>query len=391
MLPDTRADPSICALGEGVLHAGPMSSPGPDMPLDLLGLPLDRLTRFLVEELGERPFHARQLYRWVHQRGVTDFEQMTDLSRSLRAKLRERCALEPLAKDLEQRSSDGTIKYRWRTRDGRLIESVYMPSTDRKTLCVSTQVGCAMACKFCMTGTLGLLRNLTAAEIVAQVHAVNREVARNESLPLTRPLTNLVFMGMGEPLHNFEHLKDALHILQSEEGPNFSHRHITVSTVGLVPMIARLGAETDVKLAISLNASTDAQRDELMPVNRKWKIADLMEACRQFPLRQGRRITFEYVLLRGVNDTDADAERLVELLRDVPAKVNLIPYNENPGLGFFTTGDERAESFREILARGHVAAFIRENRGRDIAAACGQLANRQGPGAAQESPSGATV
>jgi 23S rRNA (adenine2503-C2)-methyltransferase len=247
-----------------------------------------------------------------------------------------------------------------------------------------------MACKFCMTGTLGLLRNLTAAEIVAQVHAVNREVARNEGLSLTRPLTNLVFMGMGEPLHNFEHLKDALHILQSEDGPNFSHRHITVSTVGLVPMIARLGAETDVKLAISLNASTDAQRDELMPVNRKWKIADLMEACRQFPLRQGRRITFEYVLLRGVNDTDEDAVRLVELLRDIPAKVNLIPYNENPGLGFFTTAEDQAERFREILARGHVAAFIRENRGRDIAAACGQLANRQGPdAAAQESPCGA--
>ncbi|HEY1334879.1 MAG TPA: 23S rRNA (adenine(2503)-C(2))-methyltransferase RlmN, partial [Myxococcaceae bacterium] len=284
-----------------------MSSPGPDTPVDLLGLPLDRLTRLLVEELGERPFHARQLYRWIHQRGVTDFDEMTDLSKSLRAKLRERCAVEPLVKDLEQRSTDGTIKYRWRTRDGRLIESVYMPSTDRKTLCVSTQVGCAMACTFCMTGTLGLLRNLTAAEIVAQVHAVNREVARNEGLALTRPLTNLVFMGMGEPLHNFENLKDALRVLQSEEGPNFSHRHITVSTVGLVPMIARLGAETDVKLAISLNASTDAQRDVLMPVNRKWKIADLMEACRKFPLRQGRRITFEYVLLRGVNDSDEDA------------------------------------------------------------------------------------
>ena len=368
-----------------------MPSAAQDTRVDLLGLPLDRLTPLLVEELGERPFHARQLYRWIHQRGVTDFDQMTDLSKSLRAKLRERCALEPLVKDLEQRSVDGTIKYRWRTRDGRAIESVYMPATDRKTLCVSTQVGCAMACRFCMTGTLGLLRNLTAAEIVAQVHAVNREVARNEGLPLTRPLTNLVFMGMGEPLHNFEHLKDSLHILQSEDGPNFSHRHITVSTVGLVPMIARLGAETDVKLAISLNASTDEQRDDLMPVNRKWKIADLMEACRQFPLRQGRRITFEYVLLRGVNDTDEDAARLVELLHDVPAKVNLIPYNENPGLGFFTTGEDRAERFREILARAHVAAFIRENRGRDIAAACGQLANRQGPGAAQETPSGASA
>ena len=357
-----------------------MQSPAAS-PTDLLGLPLDRLTRFLVDDLGERPFHARQLYRWIHQRGVTDFDEMSDLSKSLRARLRERCSLEPLSKDLEQRSTDGTIKYRWSTGDGRLIESVYMPSPDRRTLCVSTQVGCAMACKFCMTGTLGLLRNLSAGEIVAQVHAVNREVARNEGLDLTRPLTNLVFMGMGEPLHNFDNLKDALAILQSEDGPNFSHRHITVSTVGLVPMIARLGAETDVKLAISLNASTDGQRDELMPVNRKWKIADLMEACRQFPLRQGRRITFEYVLLRGVNDADEDAARLVELLRGVPAKVNLIPYNENPGLGFFTTGEERAERFREILARGHVAAFIRENRGRDIAAACGQLANRQGPGA----------
>ncbi len=162
MLPDARPGPSICARAEAVLHAGPMSSPGPATPLDLLGLPLDRLTRFLVDDLAGRPFHARQLYRWIHQRGVTDFDQMTDLSKSLRAKLRERCALEPLAKDLEQQSTDGTIKYRWRTRDGRLIESVYMPAVDRKTLCVSTQVGCAMACKFCMTGTLGLLRNLTA-------------------------------------------------------------------------------------------------------------------------------------------------------------------------------------------------------------------------------------
>jgi 23S rRNA (adenine2503-C2)-methyltransferase len=250
-----------------------------------------------------------------------------------------------------------------------------MPSADRKTLCVSTQVGCAMACRFCMTGTLGLQRNLTAGEIVAQVHEVNHRVARDEALSLARPLTNLVFMGMGEPLHNFENLKTALTILQSEQGPNFSHRHITVSTVGLVPMIDRLGAETDVKLAISLNASHDAQRSELMPVNRKWNIAELIDACRRFPLRQGRRITFEYVLLRGVNDTDADARRLVELLHGVPAKVNLIPYNENPGLGFHTTGEERAEAFRAILAAGHVAAFIRANRGRDIAAACGQLAN----------------
>jgi 23S rRNA (adenine2503-C2)-methyltransferase len=351
-------------------------SPAPKT--QLLGLSLEALTALVVETLGERPFRARQLYRWLHQRGETQLERMTDLPAAFRERLSRLADLTPLAVDLEQRSSDGTVKYRFRTRDDRLIESVYMPSADRRTLCVSTQVGCAMACRFCMTGTLGLLRNLTAGEIVAQVHEVNRRVATDEALPMSRPLSNLVFMGMGEPLHNFENLKTALTILQSEEGPNFSHRHITVSTVGLVPMIERLGAETDVKLAISLNASHDAQRSELMPVNRKWNIAALLDACRKFPLRQGRRITFEYVLLRDVNDADEDARRLVTLLRDVPAKVNLIPYNENPGLGFLSTGEGRAEAFREILAAGHIAAFIRANRGRDIAAACGQLANRQG-------------
>lgn len=356
------------------------SSPAvvPASPVDLTSLPLGELTRWVTEALGERPFRAKQLYRWIHQRGATAFDEMTDLSKDLRAKLRASGRLQPVAKDLEQRSVDGTIKYRFRTADGKLIESVYMPSEDRKTLCVSTQVGCAMACAFCMTGTLGLKRNLTPGEIVGQVHAVNREIRRNEGLALDRPLTNLVFMGMGEPLHNFENLKKALEILQSEDGPNFSHRHLTVSTVGLVPMIERLGAETDVKLAISLNASNDEQRSKMMPVNRKWNIAALMEACRKFPLRQGRRITFEYVLLQGVNDTDDDAHRLIDLLRDVPAKVNLIPYNENPGLGFLSVAEQRAEGFRELLAEGGVAAFIRKNRGRDIAAACGQLANREG-------------
>jgi 23S rRNA (adenine2503-C2)-methyltransferase len=355
----------------------------PAKRVDLLGLPLEKLTALLVDQLGERPFRARQLYRWLHQRGVNELDRMTDLSRALRDRLAALADLAPLALDLEQRSIDGTVKYRFRTQDGRLIESVYMPSADRRTLCVSTQVGCAMACTFCMTGTLGLKRNLTVGEIVAQVHQVNRAVARDEGLSLDRPLTNLVFMGMGEPLHNFENLKAALSILQSEDGPNFSHRHITVSTVGLVPMIERLGAETDVKLAISLNASNDEQRSALMPVNRRWNIAALLDACRRFPLRQGRRITFEYVLLRGVNDADDDAHRLVALLRDVPAKVNLIPYNENPGLGFQTTGEARAEAFRSILADGHVAAFIRANRGRDIAAACGQLANLRGGEGAQ--------
>ena len=351
-----------------------------DEPIDIVSLDLEGLTRFVIDDLAERPFRAAQIYRWLHQRGATDFEQMSDLSKGLRAALATRAVLKPLHKDLEQRSRDGTIKYRFKTHDGKLIESVYMPSEGRRTLCVSTQVGCAMGCTFCMTATLGLLRNLSAGEIVAQVHAVNAQLRSEEGLaPNARPLSNLVFMGMGEPLHNFDNLKRALAILQSQDGPNFSHRHITVSTVGLVPMIERFGLETDVKLAISLNASTDEQRSKVMPINRKWNIAALLEACRKFPLRQGRRITFEYVLMEGVNDSDDDARRLVALLEGIPVKVNLIQYNDNPGLGFHSTLDSRAEQFREILASGQVSAFVRKNRGRDIAAACGQLANLDGP------------
>ena len=354
-------------------------------PVDLASLTLDALERFVVEALGEKPFRAKQLFRWIHQKGATDFAQMTDLSRPLRERLGQLAFLRTLQKDLEQRSQDGTIKYRWKTHDGRFIESVYMPARDRKTLCVSTQVGCAMGCRFCATATLGLVRNLEPSEIVAQVHAVNREVRANEGLTLDRPLTNLVFMGMGEPLHNFENLKAALKILESREGPGFSHRHITVSTVGLVPMIERFAQETDVKLAISLNASDDATRSQVMPINKKWDIAALLEACRRFPLKQGRRITFEYVLMRGVNDTDADADRLAGLLRGIPVKVNLIPYNENPGLGFQSTAQDRAHVFQRRLLDLGVPAFVRENRGRDIAAACGQLANvaakpQAGPG-----------
>jgi 23S rRNA (adenine2503-C2)-methyltransferase len=343
-------------------------------PIDIASLSLAALTTFLVE-LGEKPFRGKQVYRWLHQRGATRFDEMTDLSKALREQLTAKAVIRTVEKDLEQRSVDGTIKYRFKTHDGRLIESVYMPSPERKTLCVSTQVGCAMGCRFCATATLGLVRHLSASEIVAQVHAVNRAVRTEEGLETLRPLTNLVFMGMGEPLHNFENVKAALEVLQSEDGPNFSSRHITVSTVGLVPMIERFATETDVKLAISLNASWDQTRDEIMPVNRKWKIADLMEAVKAFPVKQGRRVTFEYVLMSGVNDTDDDARRLAALLQGVPAKVNLIQYNENPGLGFSTTLDNRAERFRQILEAADVVALIRANRGRDIAAACGQLAN----------------
>ena len=344
---------------------------------DIANVDLAGLKTFVAETLNEKPFRAAQIFQWLHLKGVTDFEQMTDLSKPLRAKLAEAAFIRTLDKDLEQRSADGTVKYRFKTHDGALIESVYMPSPDRKTLCVSTQVGCAMGCRFCATAQLGLKRQLTASEIVAQVHKVNALVRADEKLSTDRPLTNLVFMGMGEPLHNFENVKKALSILQDEKGPNFSHRHITVSTVGLVPMIERFAAETQAKLAISLNASDDETRDEIMPVNKKWKIADLIEAVKKFPSRWGRRITFEYVLMRGVNDTDLDIERLAKLLDGVPAKVNVIPYNDNPGLGFHSVDENRAESFQKALVARGVTAMVRRNRGRDIAAACGQLANVQ--------------
>jgi 23S rRNA (adenine2503-C2)-methyltransferase len=361
-------------------------------PPDLRAYPLPRLEAELAH-LGEKPYRARQLFRWLHQKGAASLEEMTDLPRELRARLAERFALHTLTRAEELRSGDGTIKWKWRTVDGRFIESVYMPhvgnddeegdgprNRERRTLCVSTQVGCAVGCAFCMTGTMGLSRNLGPGEIADQVHRANRRLVELGEGRAPRPLTNLVFMGMGEPLHNFESLKLALELLLCEDGPNFSHRHVTVSTSGLVPQLRRLGEETGVKLAVSLNATTDAQRDALMPVNRRYPLAELLAACRAFPMKQGRRITFEYVLLGGVNDSDEDAARLARLLRDIPAKVNLIPYNANPGLGFAAPAPDRVEAFRDLLVQRHVTAVVRKNRGQDIAAACGQLAAEGGPG-----------
>ncbi len=363
----------------------------------------------LVDRMGEKPYRAKQLFRWLHLRGAASLEEMTDLPRAFRERLAAESRLVTLAIDAVQQSSDGTRKYRLRTQDGKFIEAVYMPdeagpeSFDpepdeeeggpaprgaesegrsmggepatrvRRTLCVSTQVGCAMGCGFCMTATLGLVRTLTAGEICDQVYRVNADL-RAQGIQAERPLTNLVFMGMGEPLHNYANVMRSLEQLLHEEGASFSHRHVTVSTSGLVPNIVRFGEETQVKLAISLNATTDEQRAKLMPVDKKWNIAALMDAVRKFPSRQGRRITFEYVLLRGVNDSDEDAARLARLLKGLPVKVNLIPYNENPGLGFGDPGPERVQAFRSLLTARGVTALVRKNRGRDIAAACGQLA-----------------
>jgi 23S rRNA (adenine2503-C2)-methyltransferase len=357
---------------------------------DLRSLSLSELSA-LVSRLGERPYRARQLYSWLHRKGVASLDDMTDLPRAFRERLAAETRLTTFAIDAVQESSDGTRKYRMRTWDRKFIESVYMPdeagprsfdpeadeeepSTKvRRTLCVSTQVGCAMGCGFCMTATMGLVRNLTAGEICDQIYRVNADL-RGLGVPGDRPLTNLVYMGMGEPLHNYDNVMRSLALLLSEDGANFSHRHITVSTSGLVPNIVRFGEDTQVKLAVSLNATTDEQRARLMPVDKKWDIAALLDAVRKFPSRQGRRVTFEYVLLRDVNDSEEDAARLAALLRDLPVKVNLIPYNENPGLGFGDPGAERVAAFRKALDARGITVMVRKNRGRDIAAACGQLA-----------------
>src|SRR5205814_3329019 len=346
----------------------------------------------LVARMGEQPYRARQLYSWLHRKGAASLEEMTDLPRAFRERLAAEARLTTLVIDAVQESTDGTRKYRMRTQDGKFIESVYMPdeagprSFDpdadeedpgtrvRRTLCVSTQVGCAMGCGFCMTATMGLLRNLTAGEIADQVYRVNADLRGEPGVDAQRPLTNLAYMGLGEPLHHYVHVKRSLDLLLHPDGANFSHRHVTVSTSGLVPNIQRLGEETRVKLAVSLNATSDEQRAKLMPVDKKWNIAALIDACRKFPMKYGRRITFEYVLLRGVNDSDEDARRLADLLAGLPAKVNLIPYNENPGLGFGDPGAERVQAFRRILEQRGFAAMVRKNRGRDISAACGQLA-----------------
>lgn len=346
---------------------------------DLRALPLGELQE-LVVSLGERAFRGRQVFRWLHQKGAASLEEMTDVPRALRRALAERTVLRTLERADERVSRDGTVKWTWRTWDGRLVESVFMPEPGRKTLCLSSQVGCAVGCTFCLTGTMGLARNLGPGEMVDQVHRANRRLVELGVGQGARPLTNLVFMGMGEPLANYESLRTALGLLLAEDGPNFSHRRVTVSTSGLVPAMRRLGEETPVKLAVSLNATTDAQRSELMPINRRYPMADLLTACREFPARNGRRITFEYVLLAGVNDTLEDARRLARLLGGIPAKVNLIPYNENPGLGFRAPADERVSEFQEALAARNLTVVVRRDRGRDIAAACGQLAVPGGPG-----------
>ena len=321
-----------------------------------------------LDRLGSPRFHARQVFGWIHKRSVDDFAAMTDLSRDLRARLESSLRIETPEVLRKERSADGTTKFLLRLSDGKQIESVYIPDTPAHTFCLSTQVGCAMRCAFCLTGKMGIDRNLTAGEIVAQVRVLARELGMLESR------FNIVLMGMGEPLHNYDETMKALYILADDHGLNVSPRRITLSTVGVLPALERLATEPLMpNLAISLHSTTEDQRDMLVPINRKYGLKELLETCRRFPLKRRERITFEYVLLKDVNDTPDDARRLVKLLNGIKGKVNLLPLNEAAGIPFERPSDERVNRFAQILAERGVTVSVRKSRGRDIRAACGQL------------------
>jgi 23S rRNA (adenine2503-C2)-methyltransferase len=334
---------------------------------DVSELELQELEQVL-EDLGRPRFHARQVFQWVHKRGITDFAMMSDLSRELRAALSVALAVTTPEVVRRERSDDGTTKFLLRLADGRHIESVFIPDTPSMTFCVSTQVGCAMKCAFCLTGKMGIDRNLTAGEIAGQVRVLARELGMLE----TR--FNVVLMGMGEPLHNYEQTMKALRILADDYGMGVSPRRVTLSTVGVLPALERLATEPLMpNLAISLHSTTEDQRDLLVPINRKYGLKELLDACRRFPLKRRERITFEYVLLKDVNDTPEDARRLVRLLNGIKGKVNLLPLNEAAGIPFERPADDRVNRFAKILADHGVTVSVRKSRGRDIRAACGQL------------------
>ena len=321
-----------------------------------------------LDERGHKPFHARQIFRWIYGRGVTDIGAMTDLSRDLRATLTDEFAITTPHVVARERSADGTEKFLLRLGDGRQIESVFIPDTPSMTFCLSTQVGCAMACAFCLTGKMGLVRNLTAGEIAGQVRVLA------SALDLRDRKFNIVLMGMGEPLHNYDETMRALRILSDEHGFAMSPRRMTLSTVGVLPALERMAREPVMpNLAISLHAPTDAMRGELVPLNAKYGVADIIAACKRFPLSKRSRITFEYVLLAGVNDSPDDARNLARLLSGVKCKVNLIPLNAAPGIPFDRPADAAVDQFAKILTDKGRLVSVRKSRGRDIRAACGQL------------------
>jgi 23S rRNA (adenine2503-C2)-methyltransferase len=330
--------------------------------VDLKNYSLEELEAFIAGH-GKERYRARQIFKWLYQKYAATFAEMSNLSKEFRSDLENSAYISTLLPETVEVSRDGTRKYLFRLADGNAIESVLIPEEDRNTLCISSQVGCAMACEFCLTGTFKLTRSLTSAEIVNQICAVKREVE----------VRNLVFMGMGEPLANLDNVVRALTIITSQEGLQFSTRRVTVSTAGLVPEMDRLGKAVTVNLAVSLNATTDEVRSRLMPINRKYPLQELLDACKRFPLPARRMITIEYVLIEGVNDTVDDARRLVRLLGSIPAKVNLIPFNEHEGCSLRKSDQETIDRFHKYLLDKHITVITRSSRGADISAACGQL------------------
>ena len=354
----------------------------PEGPVNLVGLTRDQLREALIEA-GTPEKQARmrvgQIWQWIYQKGVRDFDAMTNLSKAYRADLKERFAIAVPEVVSRQVSADGTRKYLVRIAGGHEVETVYIPEENRGTLCISSQVGCTLTCSFCHTGTQKLVRNLTSAEIVGQIMVARDDLGEwpepgRHPKDETRLLSNIVLMGMGEPLYNFEAVRDAMKIAMDGEGISLSRRRITLSTSGVVPEIARCAEEIGCLLALSFHATTDEIRDGLVPINRRWNIETLLDALRAYPrLSNSERITFEYVMLKGINDSDADARRLVQLIRGIPAKINLIPFNEWPGAPYQRSDWDRIESFADIVHKAGYASPIRTPRGEDIMAACGQL------------------
>ena len=353
----------------------------PDGRRDLVGLSRAELAAEIaavLERAGEAPFRARQIWHWMYHQGETDFARMSTIARPLQQKLAERFAIGRPATAEDRTSADDSRKFLFRFRDGQAAETVYIPDRqeDRGAVCLSSQVGCTLACRFCHTGTQALVRNLSAAEIVGQFMAVRDAYGEWPSPHGETPrlLSTIVLMGMGEPLYNYDNVAQAMKIVMDNEGIGLSRRRITLSTSGVVPMMDRAGAELGVNLAVSLHATNDALRDELVPLNRKYPLAELIAACRRYPgASNARRITFEYVMLDGINDSPADAEALVRLIAGIPAKVNLIPFSPWPGSPYATSRPAVIARFAEIVMAAGYAAPVRQPRGRDILAACGQL------------------
>jgi 23S rRNA (adenine2503-C2)-methyltransferase len=350
-----------------------------DGRMDLIGLPKAEIAAHLVAaglDPKQAKLRAKQLWHWMYNRGQTDFALMTDIAKSMHPWLAERFVISRPDVMEAQVSTDGTRKWLLRSPDAQDYEMVFIPDADRGTLCVSSQVGCTLNCRFCHTGTMRLVRNLTAGEIVGQVMLARDSLGEWPSAQEGRMLTNIVMMGMGEPLYNFENVRDALNLVMAGDGLALSKRRITLSTSGVVPMMARAGTEIGVNLAVSLHAVTKDVRDEIVPINRKYGIEELLQACADYPgAHNARRITFEYVMLKDKNDSDADARELVRLIRHykLPAKVNLIPFNPWPGAIYECSTPERIKSFSNIVFEAGISAPVRTPRGRDIDAACGQL------------------